>query len=308
MEIKRRPAANFKHKILFISAFIGCNILLCFMMFDLQLYARSPDIIIVLDPGHGGDDSGAEREYDDTVISEKQINLKLAILLKQELEKYQHIKVYLTRDDDSKVDLESRTLTAKTYYADALISLHINAKGGNFIYDDGCTVLVSQGQYKRDLAEEEKKLGVNILNELAGLGIEDQGLLLRDSENGETYENGATADYYAIIRNGIKQDILSVLIEHAFLDNEDDYYGFLNSEDKLKKLAQADARGIARYYGLMEKDTGDILEPLTSYEEKIVHVFDQDPDHTIITKEVFYEERLWDRWGTKICIVQNVEN
>lgn len=239
---------------------------------------------IVLDPGHGGAASGAE-EYG---VSEKDINLKIAQYLKEELNSYENVEVSLTRTGDYDVDLEERSQYAVDVGADVLISLHNNATGDLAPYDDGCTVLAAKDGYKDVLALEEQKLACNILNELSALGITDQGILLRDSESGDTYENGVLADYYAIIRAGVLHDIPSVLIEHAFLDDADDFREYLSSDEKLLSLARADARGIARYYGLAKKEGGETLEPLEDYREKLVHTVDGNAAHNKISYKTYY--------------------
>jgi hypothetical protein len=54
------------------------------------------------------------------------------------------------------------------------------------------------------------------------------------------------------------------------MDHEEDFESFLNSDEALRRLAKADALGIARYLGLENKKTGIIPEPLRNYEEKLV--------------------------------------
>lgn len=208
-------------------------------------------LTVVLDPGHGGDQSGAARDGES--VEEKTLNLKIARYLKEELETYENVTVYLTREDDSDVDLPDRTKVSVDKKADVMISLHNNAAGACAAYDHGCTVLAAKDGYKDALALEEQKLSCNILNELSKLGIENQSILLRDSEANEKYPNGALADYYAIIRGGVTNDIPTVLIEHAFIDNASDYAKYLSSDEKLSELAVADATGIARYYQLIKK-------------------------------------------------------
>lgn len=263
---------------------------------------------IVLDPGHGGSQSGAAREKEQ--VEEKTLNLKIAKYLKKELETYENVKVYLTRSGDSDVELADRTKFAVKKKADVMISLHNNAAGPCAAYDHGCTVLAAKNGYKDVLALEGQKLSCNILNELSKMGIEDQGILLRDSEAKERYPNGILADYYAIIRGGVENDILTVLIEHAFIDSDSDFNTYLNSDKKLKKLALADAAGIARYYQLVkkiEKSDGKnrrnhsednkeqqeekcVLEPLTSCKEKIVHAVDGNAKHNKVSYRIFYGE------------------
>ncbi len=78
---------------------------------------------VVIDPGHGGKDSGAFA-YN---IKEKDIVLKLAKKLQRKLDEEDGLSVYLTRDDDRFITLENRTKFAKEKRADLFISLHINA-------------------------------------------------------------------------------------------------------------------------------------------------------------------------------------
>lgn len=254
--------------------------------------ASGQKLHIVLDPGHGGIQSGAERDS----VEEKDLNIKIAHYLKAELEKYEGVTVTLTRDDDETVELEERTEIALDENADVLISLHNNSTGPCCPYDNGSTVLVAKGNYntedetKEQMAEEEQKLGCNILNELEAVGLTNQGLLLRDSEADERYEDGTLADYYAIIRNGVLNNLPSILIEHAFLDNDSDYDTYLSSDEGLRTLAQADARGIARYYQLISKETGEILPELDDYQAKLVHVRDGRAENNDITYQTYYVE------------------
>jgi N-acetylmuramoyl-L-alanine amidase len=82
--------------------------------------------IIVLDPGHGGRESGA-RGADGT--AEKSVALELARLIAGELQR--DYKVTLTRTDDYHVDLDNRTALANHLKADIFVSLHT---GGSFVY------------------------------------------------------------------------------------------------------------------------------------------------------------------------------
>jgi len=78
---------------------------------------------VVIDPGHGGKDSGASAFG----LKEKDIVLKLAKKLAVRLEKQLNLTVHLTRSDDSFITLERRTRIAKEKKADLFISLHVNA-------------------------------------------------------------------------------------------------------------------------------------------------------------------------------------
>lgn len=247
-------------------------------------YKSKKDLTIVIDPGHGGIQSGTQRG----TVEEKTLNLKIAQYLKEALEKYKGVTVSLTRDGDYDVSLTDRTQYSVDKNADLMVSIHNNATGDCAAYDSGCTVLAAKDGYKQELADEEQKLACNILNELEALGIENQGILLRDSEANEKYENGELADYYAIIRGGVLKDIPTVLVEHAFVDDDSDFENYLSSDAKLKVLAEADAKGIARYYQLTTEDGKKAESPLENYKEKIVHIVDGNSAHNKISYKTYY--------------------
>ena len=246
--------------------------------------SQKKDLCIVIDPGHGGKQSGTQRG----TLEEKTLNLKIAQYLKEALEKYKGVTVSLTRDGDYDVSLADRTQYSVDKNADLMVSIHNNATGDCAAYDSGCTVLAAKDGYKQELADEEQKLACNILNELSALGIENQGILLRDSEANEKYENGELADYYAIIRGGVLKDIPTVLVEHAFVDDDSDFENYLSSDAKLKALAEADAKGIARYYQLTTEDGEKAESPLENYKEKIVHIIDGNSKHNKISYKTYY--------------------
>lgn len=80
---------------------------------------------IVIDPGHGGENSGARGIAD---IPEKHLTLELAYELREQLqEKYPDLRVVLTRYWDTTLDLTQRVHLANLASADLFISLHYNA-------------------------------------------------------------------------------------------------------------------------------------------------------------------------------------
>ena len=78
--------------------------------------------IIVLDPGHGGHDTGAKGP-DQTL--EKKVTLELARQIATELEP--EYRVVLTRTDDYHVELDNRTAVANHLKANLFISIHTGA-------------------------------------------------------------------------------------------------------------------------------------------------------------------------------------
>jgi N-acetylmuramoyl-L-alanine amidase len=79
---------------------------------------------IVLDPGHGGSDPGA---IGIGGIAEKDVVLRIALKLRQELDAKGDFDVVLTRDSDVFVPLEERTARANVEDADLFVSIHANA-------------------------------------------------------------------------------------------------------------------------------------------------------------------------------------
>ncbi len=83
---------------------------------------------IVIDPGHGGSDTGAVGSKG---VEEKTITLLLAQTLRSRLEERLPVRVVLTRTDDVELPLDTRTALANQQKADLFISLHINSVRGS---------------------------------------------------------------------------------------------------------------------------------------------------------------------------------
>ena len=79
---------------------------------------------IVIDPGHGGHDTGT---IGPTGVREKDVVLDVGLRLKKLLESKTGCEVVMTRDDDTFIPLEERTAIANTKGADLFISIHANA-------------------------------------------------------------------------------------------------------------------------------------------------------------------------------------
>lgn len=80
-------------------------------------------LVVVLDPGHGGIDPGAERDG----LAEADLMLAFAREMKEALLRGGGVAVVLTREDDVFVPLEARTSIARAVGADLFISLHADA-------------------------------------------------------------------------------------------------------------------------------------------------------------------------------------
>ena len=79
---------------------------------------------IIIDPGHGGFDSGAVGKNG---LQEKDVTLDLARRLHRHLEQSGRVRSFLTRTGDYYVPLSERTVIANQFRADLFISIHINA-------------------------------------------------------------------------------------------------------------------------------------------------------------------------------------
>lgn len=79
---------------------------------------------LVIDPGHGGHDSGA---ISVTGVKEKDINLATALKVKELLKGHPEVEVTLTRETDTFIGLSERAKMANKMKADAFISIHVNS-------------------------------------------------------------------------------------------------------------------------------------------------------------------------------------
>ncbi|WP_129791579.1 N-acetylmuramoyl-L-alanine amidase [Sphingosinicella sp. CPCC 101087] len=85
--------------------------------------------LVVIDPGHGGRDPGATSPFGGT--REKDITLALARAIRDDLARSGRVRVALTRDGDSYLDLHDRYAVARRLGADLFISIHADAAPSN---------------------------------------------------------------------------------------------------------------------------------------------------------------------------------
>ena len=207
------------------------------------------DIIIVLDPGHGGEDTGAVADVDDdgVVEYERDLDLKIANYLKSELETYYNIVVVMTREDnDSNPSHEDRGAVAGLIHEDYpenpvyLISIHNNAGGSN-----GAEAYISVHDGEFDW----------------GAGDLAAGMLYEICEKFALYNRGVKdrtdapwKDWYGINEECAEYGVASIILEHCFMDNDYDAGQCLSTETKLEALAKGDADAIAGCFGLVKLD------------------------------------------------------
>jgi len=200
---------------------------------------------IVLDPGHGGKDSGAIGK---SGTKEKDVNLDIAIKLHKELKKrLPNTEIILTRDDDYYVPLVERTALANFKKVDLFISIHANAAFSNSA--SGFEVFhlsaVASDKHAENIAEfenavikkfKEKEIidyTQKILSDIAqdefisqsidlALFIQRQVTSKLDIKN-----RGIKSAFFWVLRDA---KMPAVLIETGFLSNPDE-------EAKMKELA-----------------------------------------------------------------------
>lgn len=200
----------------------------------------SRNLVVVLDPGHGGEEDGANYYG----IQEKDINLRLAKLLQEELQQYQGVFVALTRDTDEEVALWERANRASSVGADILLSMHFNASVSH--KSNGASVYLSTGEYYK---EQLMQLGDCLLGEFEAIGLNNAGMFARVTQMNGRRADGSFDDYYGVLRHAYNLGIPAMIVEHCYMDSEADKEFFF-TEEGLKKLAIADAQAIAAHYGL----------------------------------------------------------
>lgn len=107
-------------------------LLLIFFALHLPSLSLAKDFLVVIDPGHGGNDRGASLQVGKSSVNEKDLTLLLGKELAIELKRLR-IDSALTREGDEFLLLEDRTAFANRKRGSVFISLHMNSlipKGG----------------------------------------------------------------------------------------------------------------------------------------------------------------------------------
>lgn len=210
---------------------------------------------ICLDPGHGGNDSGATAFG----AKESDLTLKIAQYCKEELSKYD-VNVVLTRTTDTRLseeaamDLKNRVEVAKKAGASYFISIHINSATNSAA--KGAEVYYPNTSGNKNLSSNGQNLAKAIQKQLAALGLYDRGIKIRNYTDGTTsYDpNSSDKDYYGVIRYAKEANITGLIVEHCFISNKEEFHKYLGSDAKLQQLGIADAKGIVSALGLQLKN------------------------------------------------------
>ncbi|MGN1146803.1 MAG: N-acetylmuramoyl-L-alanine amidase [Lachnospiraceae bacterium] len=191
------------------------------------------ELIIVIDPGHGGENLGADYNG----FLEKEMNMTVANAMYEELSKYEDVTVYMTHTSaDTNMTIQERADFAASVNADFLFCLHFNMSPENKLF--GSEVWVSAfGEPNR----EGYRFGCVQMDTMRDMGLFIRGVKTRFNDKG--------TDYYGILRYCEEYDIPAALIEHCHIDHETDV-GFCDSEEDLIAFGIADATSVAKYFGL----------------------------------------------------------
>ena len=213
-----------------------------FFISTLCLVGFSNSNSVVIDAGHGGEDSGAvSGDY-----VEKEWNLDTARACANDLVKY-GVYVYETRSYDTYISLEDRASMANYNNVDYFISIHHNSGGG----DRGEVV------YSINYPNSES-LANYIQCELETIG----------QTNVTTYTRtlSSNTDYYSVLRN---TNMSAVIVEVCFIDNESDRQ-IADTKEERERNGIAIAHGILKQLGIEVNDSS-IAETETTGETDIMN-------------------------------------
>ena len=223
--------------------------------------------IVVIDPGHGGDDPGA---IGPGKTMEKDVVLKVGGKVVQLLNQRKDMKAFLTRKGDYFIELEDRRKIAKDYKADLFVSLHADASfnpqaRGSSVY---CLSLSgATDEAARILADKENRsnfLGGVISKPITNRKDDVEPILVDLAQNNTMRESFRFAEMllkdikafnllkYASYRQANfivlrAAAIPSVLVEMAYITNKDDEC-LLNSSPFQEKIAKAVAASVKRFF------------------------------------------------------------
>ncbi|AWN16919.1 N-acetylmuramoyl-L-alanine amidase [Salinisphaera sp. LB1] len=234
--------------------------------------ARARDIVVAIDPGHGGKDPGA---HGPDGLLEKNVTLAIARRLKRMVDDQPHMRAVLTRRGDYYVGLRQRMVIARRDKADFFISIHCDASpaGGGAT---GASVYAlsphgATSEHARWLARRE-----NSADMVGGVSLKDKNSSLAsfvlDLSQSQSIEASMDAgqrvlaqldDLGSLHKSRVQQagfmvlkspDIPSILVETNFISNRATEHrlaraGYQNG------LAAAMLRGIKGYFASYRPST-----------------------------------------------------
>lgn len=219
---------------------------------------------VILDPGHGGIDTGARGRGGSV---EKEITLEFAEVLKKDLEASGRYNVFLTRTDDRFVALGDRVEYARDHGANLFVSIHANSFRGRSIRG---TIVYTLSDGASDAMASEIAASENQVDAMAGLDLAAENadevldilfdLTRRETRNFELVfaqnlvsELRGTTNMFKVPHQkaGFKvltaHDFPSAMIELGFVSNADDEKLLLSDEWR-GKVAKSVSDAIDEYF------------------------------------------------------------
>ena len=227
-------------------------------------YKRSSNIIVVIDPGHGGKDPGATGPLG---YHEKKIVLSIAKKLLKEVNEKPGFKAYLTRSGDYYLTLRQRLAIARKYKADMFIAIHADAFRDKSARGASVFALSQRGatsEAARWIAERENQSEL-----MGGVDLSDKSHLLKSvlislSQNASVRVSiqigndiiRSLSQFAALHHHKVDQaafvvlkspDIPSLLVETGFISNPYEERRLISSAYQ-RRLALALESGIVKYF------------------------------------------------------------
>lgn len=215
---------------------------------------------VVIDPGHGGFDSGAVGQ---SGLKEKDVTLDIALKLHERLKRRGNIKSFLTRTADYYIPLSARTVTANQYQADLFLSMHINANRSKKPHGSEtyfCSEKASSTEAKKVAALEnsvikfdetyKKQPGYIDIEEIllkfeqklywSESGVFANSFQKRFKENLPLKSRGVHSANFFVLR---RAKMPSILLETGFISNANDE-AMLKQPGFREKIVDAIAKGL----------------------------------------------------------------
>ncbi|QTF09604.1 AMIN domain-containing protein [Brenneria izadpanahii] len=224
---------------------------------------RDRPLVIMLDPGHGGEDPGAIGK---NKTREKDIVLQIARRLRALIERESNMKAYMTRNEDVFIPLRVRVAKARKQRADLFISIHADAftnraARGSSVFalsKKGATStaasFLAQTQNESDLIggvsmSGDRYLDHTMLDLVQTVTINDslkfgKEILTRLSKVNRLHKNSVDQAGFAVLK---APDIPSVLVETAFISNLEEERKLRTSQFQ-QQVAQSILDGIKAYF------------------------------------------------------------
>ncbi|AOV97768.1 N-acetylmuramoyl-L-alanine amidase [Edwardsiella hoshinae] len=224
---------------------------------------RDRPIVIMLDPGHGGEDPGAIGK---NRTREKDIVLKIAHRLSALIKRQPNMRVYMTRYEDVFIPLKVRVAKARKQRADLFVSIHADAFTSRTVRGSSVFALSTKGatsaaaRYLAQTQNESDEIGgvsrsgdqyldhtifdlmqTATINDSLKFGRE---VLNRLAKVNKLHKNRVDQAGFAVLK---APDIPSILVETAFISNVEEERRLRTSAFQ-QQVAEAILAGIKAYF------------------------------------------------------------